>query len=125
VLPFRVRSIDIRHVSLYIYIPSTHASRRGKNNNLSAQRSNSNTVWFNFQTQYIYTCIKIFRFTRAHVTYYLKVDDRVSKLRAEYQLIFNIDFIRVGRVFFINEQKTSVTFSKIYINVLSGAYIFF
>jgi hypothetical protein len=33
----------------------------------------------------------------AHVTYYLKVDDRVSKLRAEYQLIFNIDFIRVGR----------------------------
>jgi hypothetical protein len=27
--------------------------RRGKNNNLTAQKSNSNTVWFNFQT-YIY-----------------------------------------------------------------------
>ena len=27
--------------------------RRGKNKNLTAQRSNSNTVWFNFQT-YIY-----------------------------------------------------------------------
>jgi hypothetical protein len=28
-------------------------SRRGKNNNLTALKSNSNTVWFNFQT-YIY-----------------------------------------------------------------------
>jgi len=28
-------------------------SRRGKNKYLSAQRSNSNTVWFNFQT-YLY-----------------------------------------------------------------------
>ena len=28
-------------------------SRRGKNKNLTAQKSNSNTVWFNFQT-YIY-----------------------------------------------------------------------
>jgi hypothetical protein len=25
-------------------------SRRGKNKNLTAQKSNSNTVWFNFQT---------------------------------------------------------------------------
>jgi hypothetical protein len=32
-------------------------SRRGKNKHLSAQRSNSNTVWFNFQTYiYIYIC---------------------------------------------------------------------
>ena len=29
-------------------------SRRGKNKNLTALKSNSNTVWFNFQT-YIYT----------------------------------------------------------------------
>ena len=29
-------------------------SRRGENKNLTAQRSNSNTVWFNFQT---YICI--------------------------------------------------------------------
>jgi len=28
-------------------------SRRGKNKNLTAQRSNSNTVWFNFQSIYI------------------------------------------------------------------------
>ena len=28
-------------------------SRRGKNKNLTALKSNSNTVWFNFQT-YIY-----------------------------------------------------------------------
>ena len=33
-------------------------SRRGKNKNLTAQRSNSNTVWFNFQT-YIIFSIKI------------------------------------------------------------------
>ena len=33
-------------------------SRRGKNKNLTALKSNSNTVWFNFQTHiyiYIYT----------------------------------------------------------------------
>jgi hypothetical protein len=30
-------------------------SRRGKNKNLTALKSNSNTVWFNFQT-YIYCC---------------------------------------------------------------------
>ena len=29
-------------------------SRRGKNKNLTAQKSNSNTVWFNFQT-YVYS----------------------------------------------------------------------
>jgi hypothetical protein len=31
-------------------------SRRGKNKNLTALKSNSNTVWFNFQT-YIYICM--------------------------------------------------------------------
>ena len=33
-------------------------SRRGKNKNLTAQKSNSSTVWFNFQT-YIYIYIYI------------------------------------------------------------------
>ena len=33
-------------------------SRRGKNTNLTAQKSNFNTVWFNFQT-YIYIRLKI------------------------------------------------------------------
>jgi hypothetical protein len=36
-------------------------SRRGKNKNLTVLKSNSNTIWFNFQTYiYIYsqTCIK-------------------------------------------------------------------
>ena len=33
-------------------------SRRGKNNNLTAQRSNSNTAWLNFQT-YIYIYYKV------------------------------------------------------------------
>jgi hypothetical protein len=33
-------------------------SRRGKNTNLTALKSNSNTVWFNFQT-YIYIYIYI------------------------------------------------------------------
>jgi hypothetical protein len=32
-------------------------SRRGKNKNLTALKSNSNTVWFNFQTYIIYICI--------------------------------------------------------------------
>jgi hypothetical protein len=32
-------------------------SRRGKNKNLTAHKSNSNTVWFNFQTKLIYIYI--------------------------------------------------------------------
>jgi hypothetical protein len=44
---------------IYIYIGAAvyqwrgFKSRRGKNKNLTALKSNSNTVWFNFQT-YIY-----------------------------------------------------------------------
>ena len=35
-------------------------SRRGKNKNLTALKSNSNTVWFNFQTYiYIYTSMHV------------------------------------------------------------------
>jgi hypothetical protein len=30
-------------------------SRRGKNTNVTAQQSNSNTVWFNFQTYVIFS----------------------------------------------------------------------
>jgi hypothetical protein len=37
-------------------------SRRGKNKNLTAQRSNSNIVWFNFQT-YIYILYFTFLFS--------------------------------------------------------------
>ena len=36
--------------NIYIYI-----SRRGKNKNLTALKSNSNTVWFNFQTYIIFS----------------------------------------------------------------------
>ena len=36
--------------SIYIYIWCGFKSRRGKNKNLTALKSNSNTVWFNFQT---------------------------------------------------------------------------
>jgi hypothetical protein len=35
---------------IYIY-----KSRRGKNTNLTALKSNSNTVWFNFQTYIIFS----------------------------------------------------------------------
>ena len=40
----------------FVYQWCEFKSRRGKNKNLTAQRSNSNTVWFNFQT-YIYIYI--------------------------------------------------------------------
>jgi hypothetical protein len=36
-------------------------SRRGKNKNVSAQRSNSNTVWFNFQRTLDLMIITLFR----------------------------------------------------------------
>ena len=41
---------------IYIYQWCGFKSRRGKNKNLTALKSNSNTVWFNFQT-YIYIYI--------------------------------------------------------------------
>ena len=41
---------------LYIYIQwCGFKSRRGKNKNLTALKSNSNTVWFNFQTYIIFS----------------------------------------------------------------------
>ena len=44
---------DVYDIYIYIYQWCELKSRRGKNNNLTAQKSNSNTVWFNFQT-YVY-----------------------------------------------------------------------
>ena len=41
-------------------------SRRGKNKNLTALKSNSNTVWFNFQT-YIYISIQYYSNNNLHV----------------------------------------------------------
>ena len=40
---------------IYIYIWCGFKSRRGKNKNLTALKSNSNTVWFNFQTYIIFS----------------------------------------------------------------------
>ena len=40
-------------------------SRRGKNKHLTALKSNSNTVWFNFQT-YIYIYIYIYKKLSSH-----------------------------------------------------------
>jgi hypothetical protein len=43
-------------------------SRRGKNKNCTAQQSNSNTVWFNFQA-YIYIYIDWFDFIMLNATF--------------------------------------------------------
>ena len=48
--------------------------RRGKNKNLTDLKSNSNTVWFNFQT-YIYI-------------YYSKIDNSVSSPQLGYHCLF-------------------------------------
>jgi hypothetical protein len=48
------RALDIR---LSDWCCSEFKSRRGKNKNLTAQKSNSNTVWFNFQTYVIFIII--------------------------------------------------------------------
>ena len=42
-------------------------SRRGKNKNLSAQRSNSNTVWFNFQTYMIELDFRAVKYTYIYI----------------------------------------------------------
>ena len=39
----------------YVYQWCGFKSRRGKNKNLTALKSNSNTVWFNFQTYIIFS----------------------------------------------------------------------
>jgi hypothetical protein len=52
------RSLDVRLSEWYEF-----KSRPGKNRNSTAQKSNANTVWFNFQTYiyiYIYTGIYIY-----------------------------------------------------------------
>ena len=46
------RALDIR---LSDWCCSELKSRRGKNKNLTAQKSNSNTDWFNFQTYIIFS----------------------------------------------------------------------
>jgi hypothetical protein len=46
-------SILLTHI--YIYIWCGLKSRRGKNKYLTALKSNSNTVWFNFQTYIIFS----------------------------------------------------------------------
>ena len=45
------------YMYVYIYI------RRGKNKNLTALKSNSNTVWFNFQTYIIFSILVSFKVT--------------------------------------------------------------
>ena len=45
----------ISFLYIYIYIWCGFKSRRGKNKNLTALKSNSNTVWFNFQTYIIFS----------------------------------------------------------------------
>ena len=49
------RALDVKGLTngAAVYQWCGFKSRRGKNKNLTALKSNSNTVWFNFQT-YIY-----------------------------------------------------------------------
>ena len=47
--------LQIQKLKLHIYIWCGFKSRRGKNKNLTALKSNSNTVWFNFQTYIIFS----------------------------------------------------------------------
>ena len=52
------RALDVRLSEwCCVYQWCGFKSRRGKNKNLTALKSNSNTVWFNFQT-YIYNIKK-------------------------------------------------------------------
>ena len=51
------RALDIRLSDWCCSVSMVFKFRGEKNKNLSVQRSNSNTVWFNFQT-YIYIYIK-------------------------------------------------------------------
>ena len=60
-----MRNVQLMNIYIYIYIYAVNQwcefkSRRGKKKILTALKSNSDTVWFNFQT-YIYIQVYIFR----------------------------------------------------------------
>ena len=58
-----MRNVQLMNIYIYIYAVyqwCEFKSRRGKKNFLTALKSNSDTVWFNFQT-YIYIQVYIFR----------------------------------------------------------------
>jgi hypothetical protein len=47
--------LSLKAIGAAVYQWCEFKSRRGKNKNWTAQRSNSNTVWFNFQTYIIFS----------------------------------------------------------------------
>jgi hypothetical protein len=73
-------------------------SRRGKNKNLTAQRSNSNTVWFNFQTYiYIYMIVKQYR------TFKLLYENK----SVEYILYLCLMYMHLFPIFYLEHNITS------------------
>jgi hypothetical protein len=63
-------------------------SRRGKNKKLTAQRSNSNTVWFNFQTYSMWTKVIPFPPSSLYISYrtiYFHIIVMKSFLRKQWE----------------------------------------
>ena len=71
-------------------------SRRGKNKNLSAQSSNSNTVWFKFSDVYIYTIFLLGFGTDSVVflVFHFNTTTKRFKLQAHLNLISTFLLIR-------------------------------
>ena len=80
-----------------INIARSLKSRRGKNKNLTAQKSNSNTVWFNFQTYiYIYlhtSSIVIDRYSNFGNTYLSK---EFARVLGPGQIVTSLEHLNPG-----------------------------
>ena len=81
-------------------------SRRGKNNNLTALKSNSNTVWFNFQTN-----IYLIFFSEFIVTCSLiGLDEVIEIYRENLQFVEAFDTkLSVGKQHFLNIENSPST----------------
>ena len=79
-------------------------SRRGKNKNLTALKSNSNTVWFNFQTYIYIVCAQEEKYiNHFNLCVYIYI----------YIYIYNIFSALVRKNINVNEHKIPSTLQKL------------
>ena len=104
-------TIFVFNIIIRIYQWCGFKSRRGKNKNLTALKSNSNTVWFNFQTYSLTSSALDHSTTSTPYIYYSKIDNSVSSPQLGYHY------------FFVNIFLYVIAFG--YVCLLNCLYIFF
>ena len=88
-------TIFVFNIIIRIYQWCGFKSRRGKNKNLTALKSNSNTVWFNFQTYSLTSSSLDHSTTSTPYIFYSKIDKSVSSPQLRYHCLFVHIFLYV------------------------------